>query len=124
VLVERENVPQASQAHELEAHAVYEAQASAILPDQPAYPSTVELVGHPVDRQERHQMVLEIPHRRQTDAVLEEGDRLDQDVGRGVQIAALLEQPPESPDNLRVPVLCLDEQGIEPGRVQECAQRR
>ena len=37
-------------------------------------------------------MVFEIPHRRQADAVLKEGDSLDQDVGRGVQIAALLDK--------------------------------
>jgi hypothetical protein len=56
--------------------------------------------------------------------VLEEGEDLYQDVGGGVQVASLFEQPRERPDDLRVPVLRLDEQGVEPARVQKRAQRR
>lgn len=78
--IQGQRVTQPLDPHELEADAIHEAQSAPILVDQPFHTATMERFRDPLDREDRDDGFVEITHRRETDPVLQEGDRLDQDV--------------------------------------------
>ena len=78
--VQSQGVTQALDAHELEADAVDEAQPPPILADQPLHAPPMERFRYPLDGEDGHDVLVEITNGGKTDAVLQEGDRLDQDV--------------------------------------------
>ena len=122
--VQRERLAHIQEAHALQADAIHETELPAVLAQQPLDALPMQIRLDPPNRQQRNDALEEIARRCETDAMLQERRRFDEDVRGRVQCASGLQQSLERGHAVRMAFFGLDQQRVQGRGVGEHAHDR